>query len=106
MNGADWFRVLAAAALIVVGITAQPAPPAVSIMYPVARERLDYVATAGQTVFQTQVLPRSNYVEVFRNGLLQRAPVDYTVSTIPGALKVTFVNAQSATDTVSLFYYR
>ena len=88
-------------------------PPTVSIMYPVARERLDFVAVDQQTVFQTQVLARTNYAEVYRNAaggsggiLLQRAGVDYTTTPIPGSLKITFLTPCAAGDLVTIFYYR
>ncbi len=69
----------------------------------------------GQTAFTTVAgaYPRSNYVEVYRNGLLQRegAAADYTTLATGGTVRVTF-NPQplgpvpDIGDYVTLFYYR
>jgi hypothetical protein len=79
-------------------------------------DRLDFVATAGQTAFPTSnVFPKPN-VQVYRNGLLQRqgpAPFDYTQQYIQNGarIRVTF-NPQpigpvpADGDYITLFYYR
>jgi hypothetical protein len=82
-------------------------------VFPMVRERMDFTARAGQVNFQTAFTVRSNYVEVYRNGLLQRAgaTADYIGAPIIGAYRVTFNPNPSGPvpatgDYVTLFYYR
>jgi hypothetical protein len=76
------------------------------------RERLDFTATEGQTMFPTAAaFPRSNVVDVFKNGLLQRTPADYTQVSVPGGtIQITFVQPlhgpPNPADYVTLFYWR
>jgi hypothetical protein len=78
------------------------------------RERLDFTATEGQSIFPTAAaFPRSNVVDVFKNGILQRMPQDYTQASIPGGtIQITFAQPlhgpQPGTpgDYVTLFYWR
>lgn len=111
MTVREWFTSIALA-MIVVGATLIAQPPTVSNMYPVAIERMDFTAAAGQAIYQTPVPARTNFVMVFRNGLLQRscATCDYIATPISGVgLKVTFNPGPTTPgegDYVTLFYYR
>jgi len=99
---------------IVWELSAQP-PAQTSIMYTLSRQRDDFTAVDGQTGFQTQVPARSNFVEVYRNGLLQRAgaTADYIGIAVTGAYKITFNPSPlslspvpAGGDYITLFYYR
>ena len=93
------------------GVAAQ-APAQSFTMYLPDRIRDDFAVAEGQVSFRTQGPVRSNYVEVYRNGLLQRAGADYTGATVsnPSAYQVTFFTSPLAPlmtgDYVTLFYYR
>jgi len=88
------------------------APYSADAQAPTGPDRLDFVATEGQTVFPTSnVSPKPN-VLVYRNGLLQRQGLtaDYTQQYIQNGarIRITF-NAQAAPEAgayVTLFYYR
>lgn len=86
------------------------APPTISTMYTLVRQRDDFIVSPGVTSFQTNAQPRSNYVEVFRNGLLQRGcfTCDYTGIAVTGAYRITFIGSSvpGVGDYVTLFYYR
>lgn len=69
------------------------------------RVRLDYVAIAGQLDFLTTGQARSNYVEVFRSGLLLRSPRDYTQASAFPLLRVTLATPAAAGELVTVFYY-
>ena len=90
-------------------LSAQP-PAQTAIMYELSRQRDDFTAVDGQAGFQTQVPARSNFVEVYRNGLLQRAgaTADYIGVAVTGAYRITFNPnlGPAAGDYVTLFYYR
>jgi hypothetical protein len=83
-----------------------------SIAYGLSRERLDFPRSTGQVDFTTPVVyPRSNYIEVFVDGSLQRSGEDYTTAASGGAVKVTFKPRAtglypSAGSLVTVFYYR
>ena len=88
----------------------------VSDSFPTWFERLDFVAIDQQTVYSTQAQPRSNFVFVFHNGLLQTqeqnpttcAPscADYTAATSGGKRTITFLQPNGAGDRVTLWYWR
>lgn len=82
--------------------------PVVSPMYTLSIERLDYPVADQQTVFNTLVPARTNFVMVFRNGLLETAGAsnDYTTAPITGHLTVTFNQGLLAGDKVTLVYWR
>ena len=81
-----------------------PPGPAITQTYGLTLEREDFTATAGQTTFAAQVATRSTFCLVFRNGVLQRTPVDYTLS---GNLTVIYpATTMQAGDLVTLLYYR
>ena len=116
MTRRNWFTSLLPVAAAAPAIAQ---PPTASIANGLGRERLDFITAEGQTVFPTNpVFPRSNYVEVYRNGLLQRpgSTADYTQVTVPGGtVRVTFnpppaggpiPSIPVAGDYVTLFYYR
>ena len=82
-------------------------------------ERVDRIATPGQTAFSTQALPRSNFVLVWKNGQLETqemnpltcAPTcaDYTAANVSGKRIITFLLPLSPgipLDRVSLIYWR
>lgn len=105
---------------LITGLIAQP--PTVTNSYPEWVERADFIATDQQKVFATQAAPRSNFVEVFKNGLLQTqelnpatcAPncADYTAANVSGKRNITFLVPLSGgspgvpADRVSLIYWR
>jgi hypothetical protein len=80
--------------------------PTVSPMYTLSIERLDFAATDQQVLFQTNVPARSNFVEVFRNGLLQTTAIDYSTASITGHLTVTFLQPLGVGERVTLIYWR
>lgn len=101
------FWVSIAICLIVFGIGLIVAQPqTVSPMYTLSIERLDFVSIDQQTQFQTNVPARTNFVEVFENGLLQTETVDYSKVSVTGHLVVTFLTPLSAGQRVSLIYWR
>ncbi len=90
------------------GLLAQPVQT--STMYSPDKIRDDYTAGVSQAVFISSGSVRSNYVEVFKNGLLQRAgpTADYTGISVNNRYQVTFnpTEVPQLGDYVTLFYYR
>ncbi len=80
--------------------------PTVSPMYTLSIERLDFAATDQQVLFQTGVPARSNFVEVFKNGLLETEAIDYSKASVTGHLNVTFLAPLGAGERVTLIYWR
>jgi hypothetical protein len=86
-------------------------------IFPEVFERLDFVATDQQAVFNTKFTPRSNVVIVFLNGILQTqelnpttctppACADYTSAAGSGKQVITFLTPRAAGDRVALLYWR
>ncbi len=89
------------------------AQPAVSPMYTLSIERLDFVAGTmpdgtGQVTYQTRTTARSNFVLVFRTSLLMTQGHDYGLTSGAGVTSITFVPGQAPApgDIVSLIYWR
>ena len=85
-----------------------------SFVYPETFERNDFaniqanLSGVAPNVFQSRVATRGLFALVFRNGLLQMAGQDYTLSIIPTGqlLQVTFfAGVVNAGDLVSILYY-
>lgn len=77
------------------------------IVYGLSRTHDDFTAGAGQRTFSTSpAYPRSNYVEVFKDGMLMRPTVDYQTVAFSGSVHVTFNYDLSVGAFVTVFYYR
>jgi len=113
MNRRNWI----ASALLALGIAGSAVvaqSPKVSTYFSPNRQREDFTATADNQTFQATGPGVGSYLEVYRNGALQRegSPAgDYTTVSVGGARKVTFnPNASGPVpvlgDYVTIFYYK
>lgn len=106
-----------ASTLLLLGVTGAAViaqPPKVSTYFSPNRQREDFTAAVDNQTFQATGPGVGSYLEVYRNGSLQREgnPAgDYTTVSVGGARKVTFnPNASGpvpvAGDYITLFYYK
>jgi hypothetical protein len=79
-----------------------------------SRRREDFTATVDGQTFQTTAGVRNSYIEVYRNGLLQRPGAlglgDYVSVAVGAAQKITFNphpagQVPAVDDYVTIFYY-
>ncbi len=112
--GAIGFMTVLGCLMVIAGAYQLIAQPTVTQSYGLTFERDDFTGTVGQTTFSTAVAPRSTFVLVYRNGLLQRPgavctatprPCDYTPS--PNGQIATFPpGVIGAGDFITLLFYR
>jgi hypothetical protein len=74
-------------------------------MVGLSRYRRDFNVVTPTDTFPTKGAARSAFIDVFRNGLLQRQGPDYTVSIVGGVNTVAFTGPLTPQDYVTLFYW-